>query len=82
MTADYQRNHAGGMNGYQRFWSPIATVSTSNVVPALPDSVTATITYGYRDGHVVVERTQFQLVREDGMWKIAASTVLSHSGRT
>jgi hypothetical protein len=52
------------------------------VVSAPPDSVTATITYRYRDGHVVVERTQFQLVREDGMWKIAASTVLSHSGTT
>jgi serine/threonine protein kinase len=82
MTADYQQNHAGGMAGYQRFWQPIATVAVSDVVPSPPDSVTATITYHYRDGHVVVERTQFQLTQQDGMWKIAGSSVLSHSGTT
>ena len=80
MTADYQQHHAGGMSGYQRFWQPVARVSLSNVTATTPSTVTATIDYFYRSGNVVVERTQFGLVRQDGMWKIASSTVLSHSG--
>lgn len=80
MTTDYQQNHAGGMSGYQQFWRPIAQVGASDITPSPPNSVTATITYHYRDGNVVVERTQFGLVWQDGTWKIASSTVLSHSG--
>jgi hypothetical protein len=80
MTADYQQNHAGGMNGYRRFWQPVAHVTVSNVTANPPDTVQATISYAYQDGHVVTERTRFGLVRQDGTWKIASSVVLSHQG--
>ncbi|HEY0804146.1 MAG TPA: serine/threonine-protein kinase [Pseudonocardiaceae bacterium] len=80
MTADYQQNHAGGMTGYQQFWQPIARVSLSGMTANPPDTVTVTITYVYRNGNVVVERTQFGLIQQDGMWKIASSSVLTHSG--
>ncbi len=80
MTADYQQHHAGGMSGYQRFWQPVARVSLSDVTATTPSTVTATIDYFYRSGNVVVERTRFGLVQQGGIWKIASSTVLSHSG--
>jgi hypothetical protein len=80
MTADYQQNHAGGMSGYRRFWQPVAHVTVSNVTANPPDTVQATITYAYQDGHVVTERTRFGLVRQDGTWKIASSSVLTHQG--
>jgi serine/threonine protein kinase len=80
MTADYQQNHAGGLSGYRRFWQPVARVTVSNVTASPPDTVQATISYAYQDGHVVTERTRFGLVRQDGTWKIASSAVLSHQG--
>ena len=80
MTADYQRDHAGGMSGYQRFWQPIARVSLTGVTSSPPHTVTATVNYYYRSGNVVVESTRFGLVLEDGVWKIASSSVLSHRG--
>jgi serine/threonine protein kinase len=78
MTADYQQNHAGGMAGYQRFWAPIDKVTLTDVAAAAPSTVTATIHYFYRDGHVDVERTSFGMVLQSGKWKIASSQVLSH----
>jgi hypothetical protein len=78
MTADYQQNHAGGTTGYHAFWAKIDSVGLSDVSARAPDSVTATIDYHYKDGHDDVERTGFGLVRQDGRWKIASSTVLSH----
>jgi eukaryotic-like serine/threonine-protein kinase len=80
MTADYQQNHAGGMSGYQRFWQPIERVSVTGATPSPPHTVTATVNYYYRSGNVVVESTRFGLIQQDGMWKIASSTVLSHRG--
>lgn len=77
MTADYQTNHAGGRNGYQSFWSQVASVTASDVTANPPDSVTATIDYHYKNGTTVEERTEFTLVFEQGRWLIAASSVLS-----
>jgi eukaryotic-like serine/threonine-protein kinase len=76
MTADYQRNHAGGLRSYENFWSNIADVSVSDVQATPPDRVVATLSYSY-NGRVDVERTSFRLVDEDGVLKIAASEVLS-----
>jgi eukaryotic-like serine/threonine-protein kinase len=80
MTADYQTNHAGGRNGYNSFWSQVQRVTLSGVTADPPSTVVATITYDYKNGSVVVERTSFGLVFQDGRWKIASSSVLSHSG--
>ena len=81
MTSDYQRNHAGGFEGYQAFWGPIQRVQISNVSATPPDSVTATLTYFYQDGRIIEERTGFGLAAEDGIWKIASSTVFSSQSR-
>lgn len=78
MTTDYQQNHAGGLSGYESYWKPIRAVSLSNVSQTGPANVVATIDYTYDDGHIDEERTNFTLVQQNGSWKIAASSVLSH----
>ena len=75
MTADYQQNHAGGMAGYQSFWAGIASVEVTDVSATPPGTVVATITYHKKDGSVPVERTTFGMVQQDGIWKIASSSV-------
>ena len=80
MTADYQTNHAGGRSGYTSFWAQIQKVSVSNVTAQLPSSVVATVDYTYKNGSFVEERTSFGLVFQQNQWKIASSSVLSHSG--
>lgn len=77
MTAAYQTNHAGGRQAYDRFWAPVRSVTATNVHATGADSVVATITYHYDDGHVTTEVTSFQLVESGGILKIDGSTVVS-----
>jgi hypothetical protein len=77
MTKSYQVRHAGGRNSYDAFWSAIRRVSASHVTGAAPDRAQATITYEFRDGRRVEERTAFQLVKVGGRLKINDSTVLT-----
>jgi hypothetical protein len=77
MTAGYQQNHAGGWSGYTKFWGAVASVQASGIVAQGSTSVVATIRYNDKSGQVVVERTSFGLVRENGQLKIASSSVLS-----
>jgi serine/threonine protein kinase len=79
LTAAYKRQHAGGRTSYLRFWNAIDRVSVSNVTGNPPDQARATITYFYRNGRVVRERTAFGLAKQGGALKIAASSVLSNS---
>ena len=81
MTPDYQTNHAGGRNGYESFWSQIQRVTVSNVTANPPSSVDATIDYYYKNGTVTEERTRFDMVRQQGRWLIAGSSVLSSQSR-
>jgi eukaryotic-like serine/threonine-protein kinase len=76
MTTNYQVYHAGGLSGYEAFWTQIQRVSASDVTATLPSTVDATIEYLYKNGSTVVERTGFGLVQDQGQWKIASSTVL------
>ena len=46
-----------------------------------PGSAEATVTYTFDDGRVVVEKTSFQLVDDDGVLKIDASTPVSSTTR-
>jgi len=77
MTAAYQTNHAGGRQAYQRFWDAVSRISVAEVKGMPPDSTQATITYYFKDGRVVRERTGYGLVNEGGRLKINSSTVLS-----
>ena len=77
MTSSYQTNHAGGRQAYQRFWDAIGKVTVADVSGTPPDSARATLTYYFKDGRVVRERTAYGLVQEDGILKISSSTVLS-----
>jgi serine/threonine protein kinase len=79
MTARYQSGHAGGRQAYERFWADVDRVSVSGVRGTAPAAAQATVTYRYRDGRVVVERTTYRLVQEDGILKIDDSAVLSSS---
>jgi hypothetical protein len=80
MTGDYRQNHAGGRAAYERFWSRVAEVSVSDVQAAPPDRAEATLTYVFRDGRVVVERTAYRFADEGGELRIAATEVLSSTG--
>jgi hypothetical protein len=76
LTASYQET-SGGIGSYQQFWSTIAQVTATEVSMQDDGSVQATITYVYKDGKVVAERTSFGLVRDDGQLKINSSHALS-----
>src|SRR6185437_14602548 len=76
LTKRYQDGTAQSRENFQSFWGQIASVDTSDVTGTAPDSVKATITYTYKDGRVVVERTAFTLVKEGGILKIDSSDVL------
>jgi serine/threonine protein kinase len=77
MTDSYQRNHAGGRQAYQRFWDAISKISVTNVKGSPPRSAQLTITYYFKDGRVIRERTAYGLINDDGHLKINSSTVLS-----
>jgi len=77
MTASYQTNHAGGRQAYQRFWDAISKLTVADVRGNPPDSAQATLTYYFKDGRVVRERTAYGLVDEGDSLKINSSTVLS-----
>jgi len=77
LTKSYQHGTARNRQTYQSFWDAIEAVDTSNVSGSAPNSAQATLTYTYKDGRVVRERTAFTLVRQDGILKIDTSTVLS-----
>ncbi|MFC0430393.1 serine/threonine-protein kinase [Kutzneria buriramensis] len=73
MTADYQQNKAHGFAGYQSYWQQFSAVSLANVTATLPNTVTADITYTYKNGGTTTEHTTFGMVQQDGIWKIASS---------
>jgi eukaryotic-like serine/threonine-protein kinase len=77
MTDSYQRNHAGGRLAYQRFWDAISKITVTKVKGSPPGSAQATITYDFKDGRVIRERTAYGLINDNGRLKINSSTVLS-----
>lgn len=79
MTTDYQQNHAEGRDSYEQFWSPVDKVEAEDITAAPPGKVQARIVYTYQDGTVTAEVTSFVLVQEDGVLKVADSTVISSS---
>ena len=76
MTADYQQNHAKGRAAYETFWAAIQSVDVSGITAQPPSTVVATLTYHRKAGGTDVERTRFSLVQENGVWKIADSSVV------
>ena len=77
LTAGYQQNTARGEANYKQFWGGIQSVSLTDLVATPPSTVVVTIDYFYKNGQTVQERTSFGLVFQDGIWKIATSSVLS-----
>jgi len=77
MTAHYQQTTAVSRNYYNSFWSKVQRMTLSGVTAQQNNTVIATLHYYYKDGTVTVERTEFGLVFEQGMWKIASSAVLT-----
>ena len=81
LTPSYQKSPSGGRKAYENFWAAVDRVSVSGVTGKPPDKAEATVTYVYKDGRVVRERTAFGLVDDDGTLKINSSSVLSSSTR-
>jgi hypothetical protein len=76
MTASYQTNHAGGRQAYQRFWDAVDRISVADVEGMPPSSAQATLTYYFKDGRDVRERTAYGLINDRGRLKINSTTVL------
>jgi eukaryotic-like serine/threonine-protein kinase len=70
LTPRFQAARAGGRQNFNSYWASISRVTVSNTVGYLPDQAQTTITYYYRDGRVITERTTFRLVSVDGVLKI------------
>ncbi|MEZ5409863.1 MAG: serine/threonine-protein kinase [Acidimicrobiales bacterium] len=81
LTERYRRTTARSRSTYEAFWTSIDAVSVSNPQASGSGSVTATLTYEFADGRTFVERTSYELLRQDGVLKIDRSTVLSSSQR-
>jgi eukaryotic-like serine/threonine-protein kinase len=81
LTANYQQNHAKGFTGYQDFWNTVQRVMVVDVFAAQGSAVDATIDYFLKDGRILEERTNYQLITEDGLWKIDSSTVQSSQAK-
>ncbi|HTJ66096.1 MAG TPA: serine/threonine-protein kinase [Actinospica sp.] len=77
LTASYQQNTARSEAYYKSFWSAIQSVSLSGLQAQAPSTVVVTLTYDYKNGQTVQERTRFGLVQQGGVWKINTSSVLS-----
>jgi serine/threonine protein kinase len=77
LTEHYRETTAGSRSSYSSFWGDIERVRVSNVDASPPRTVTATLTYDFKDGRVFVERTRYRLVEDDGILKIDRSEVLS-----
>ena len=77
LTPSYRRSPAGGRQGFERFWDSIDRVSVRDTSGNPPDQAATTITYVFKDGRVVTERTAFGLVNDDGILKINTSRVIS-----
>lgn len=81
LTDRYRQTTARNRATYDAFWGGVSRVAVSDVAGSPSGGVTATITYSFTDGRTFVERTAYQLVRQDGVLKIDQSTVLSSSQR-
>jgi hypothetical protein len=75
LTASYQAQ-AGGRSGYRRYWNSVERVSVSDATGDPPGTAQATITYVYKSGRTVRERTSYGLVNEGGVLKINSMKVL------
>jgi serine/threonine protein kinase len=79
LTRSYQSANAGSRNSYERFWGSIDRATVSDAEGDPPDEAEATVTYFFKDGRVVRERTAYGLVDDDGVLKINSSRVISSS---
>lgn len=70
LTQQFQNGRAGGRQSFENYWDGMRSVSVSDVVGIPPNTVQATVNYGFRDGRNVSERTTFGMVSEEGVLKI------------
>jgi len=77
LTGQYQATTAKNRQTYQAFWDAVQRVAVSNTAGSAPGTVQTSITYVFKDGRVIQERTSFGLVRDGGILKIDSSMVLS-----
>jgi hypothetical protein len=70
LTPHFQRTKAQNRQTYDNFWNSVKRVSVISVHGEPPNHATATLSYQYKDGRVVTQRTRFHLVRQGGTLKI------------
>lgn len=72
LTKQFQNGRAGGRSTYDDYWNSISSVDVADVAGNAPNSATATLTYHYKDGRDVTQKTTFRFKREAGVLKIDA----------
>ncbi|MGI8716469.1 MAG: serine/threonine-protein kinase [Lapillicoccus sp.] len=77
LTQRYQVTTPKDRQTYQRFWDAISRVAVSSASGTPPGTAQATITYYYKDGRVIQERTSYGLVLDNGVLKIDRSDGIS-----
>ena len=70
LTPHFQRTKAQNRQTYDNFWNSVKHVSVISVHGEPPNHATAVLSYHYKDGRVVTQRTRFHLVRQRGALKI------------
>jgi serine/threonine protein kinase len=76
LTPSYQQGTAGGRGEYNKWWHSIDRVELTDVSGSSPGTADATITYFFKNGRQSTDRTEFGLVRQDGVLKINSSQVV------
>lgn len=76
LTPRYQQSTAGGRGAYNKWWHSIDSVEISGVTPQVPNTVTATLTYHFKNGRSTTDRTWFRLVNDGGTLLIDSSHVV------
>ena len=74
LTPNFQQGRAGGRGTFDSYWGSVRHVDVQGVSGQAPRRASATLTYHYRDGRVVTQRTTLRFVRRDGRLEIDAET--------
>jgi serine/threonine protein kinase len=70
LTPHFQRTKAQSRRAYDSFWGSVRRVAVHAARGLPPRVATATLTYYYKDGRVVTQRTRFTFAHDDGLFKI------------
>jgi hypothetical protein len=76
LSRHFQTTKAQDRQNYDSYWNTVQRVDVLSSSGQPPMSAIATLKYHYKNGHIVVERTRFDFVRQSGVLKIDRTQVI------